>query len=70
MGVYNTHKMDSRQIIRRLEADGWVCVRTKGSHRQFKHPDRPGLITVPHPKKDLPMGTVRAIMKQAGWSEP
>jgi len=70
LGVYNTHKMDSRQIIRRLEADGWVCVRTEGSHHQFRHPDRPGLITVPHPKKDLPMGTVRAIMKQAGWSEP
>jgi predicted RNA binding protein YcfA (HicA-like mRNA interferase family) len=62
--------MNSRQVIRRLEADGWVRVRTRGSHCQFKHPDRPGLITVPHPKKDLPTGTVRAIMKQAGWSKP
>jgi len=61
--------MDSREIIRRLRADGWVLVRTKGSHQQFKHPDRPGLVTVPHPRRDLPVGTVKAIMKQAGWSE-
>ena len=62
--------MNSRQVIKRLEADGWVHVRTKGSHRQFKHPDRPRLVTVPHPKKDFPAATLRAIMKQAGWSKP
>lgn len=57
----------SREIIARLEAEGWLLVRTKGSHHQFKHPDRPHLITVPHPRKDLPIGLVRAIEKQAGW---
>ena len=62
--------MDSREVIRKLKADGWVLVRTKGSHHQFKHPDRPGLVTVPHPKRDFPAGTLKAIMKQAGWSEP
>jgi len=58
----------SQEIIRRLEKDGWRLVRTKGSHRQYKHPERSGLVTVPHPKKDLPKGTLRAIEKQAGWS--
>jgi predicted RNA binding protein YcfA (HicA-like mRNA interferase family) len=61
--------MDSREVIRRLTEDGWRRVRTKGSHHQFRHPDRLGLITVPHPKKDFPAGTLRAIMKQAGWTK-
>ena len=61
--------MSSRKVIRRLKADGWREVRSKGSHRQFKHPDKPGLVTVPHPKRDLPTGTLRAIFKQAGWSD-
>ena len=60
--------MNSREIIRKLKADGWVHVRTKGSHYQFRHPDKGGLVTVPHPKKDFPIGTLKAIMKQAGWS--
>jgi len=60
---------NSREIIRRLKADGWLHVRTKGSHHQFRHPDTGKLVTVPHPRKDLPAGTVRAIMKQAGWSK-
>ena len=54
--------------MRRLRGDGWKLVRTKGSHQQFKHPIKPGLVTVPHPKKDLPKGTLKAIYKQAGWS--
>lgn len=58
--------MDSRAIIRLLQADGWELVRTKGSHRQYRHPVKPGLVTVPHPKRDLPVGTVQAILKQAG----
>jgi predicted RNA binding protein YcfA (HicA-like mRNA interferase family) len=60
--------MGSREIIKRLRDDGWVLVRTKGSHHQYKHPHKPGLVTVPHPKRDLPIGTVRSIFKQAGWS--
>jgi len=59
--------MTSQEVIRRLVKDGWRRVRTKGSHHQFKHPQRPGLVTVPHPKKDIPLGTLRAIEKQAGW---
>lgn len=63
------HTMDSREVIRRLRADGWALVRTKGSHQQFKYPARPGLVTVPHPRKNLPVGTLRSIFKQAGWSK-
>ena len=59
--------MNSRAIIRRLEADGWVLVHAKGSHYQYRHPDRPGRVTVPHPRKDLPTGTLRNIYRQAGW---
>ena len=66
--TYNIY-MDSRDVIRRLKADGWNMVRRKGSHHQFKHPHKPGLVTVPHPKRDLPTGTLRSIFKQAGWSE-
>lgn len=58
--------MSSKEIIRLIQKGGWVHCRTKGSHQQFKHPTRPGLITVPHPKKDLPTGTARAILKSAG----
>jgi len=61
--------MDSREVIRRLEQEGWVLVRTKGSHRQYKHPSKPGRVTVPHPKRDFPEGTLRAIFRQAGWEK-
>ncbi|MDV7394804.1 type II toxin-antitoxin system HicA family toxin, partial [Arthrospira platensis SPKY1] len=46
--------------------DGWFLVHVKGSHQQFKHPTKTARVTVPHPKKDLPIGTVKAIAKQAG----
>lgn len=58
---------NSRDIIRRLEKDGWILIRTKGSHSQFKLPGTGAVLTVPHPKKDLPLGTVRAIYKTANW---
>lgn len=64
--VYNGD-MNSRDIVRRLEQAGWRLVRTKGRHRQYKHADRSGLVTVPHPKRDLPIGTLKSIYKQAGW---
>ncbi|QOK96600.1 type II toxin-antitoxin system HicA family toxin [Ralstonia pseudosolanacearum] len=57
--------MQSAQLIRMLEDDGWQLVRVNGSHHHYKHPERPGLLTVPHPKKDLPIGTVRSIQKKA-----
>jgi predicted RNA binding protein YcfA (HicA-like mRNA interferase family) len=58
--------MKSADVIRALLADGWTQVAQKGSHTQFKHPTRPGRVTVPHPKRDLPIGTRRSIEKQSG----
>lgn len=58
--------MDSRGVIKALEADGREEVAQKGSHVQFKHPTKPGRVTVPHPKKDFPIGTLRSIEKQSG----
>jgi len=60
------HIMNSADVIRMLKADGWEEVATRGSHHQFKHPAKPGRVTVPHPKKDLPAGTLHSILKQAG----
>ena len=58
--------MNSREVISVLEADGWVEVARRGSHAQFKHPTKPGRVTVPHPKRDLPLGTLRSIERQSG----
>ncbi len=58
---------NSRKLIRKLEAEGWVVVTQRGSHVQLKHPQKPGRVTVPHPRRDLPTGTVRSIYRQAGW---
>lgn len=58
--------MTSAQVIALLESDGWFLVSTRGSHRQYKHPEKKGRVTVPYPKKDLPLGTLRQIYKQAG----
>lgn len=62
--------MTSREMIRLLHEAGWRDTRTKGSHHQFKHPEKPGVVTVPHPKKDIPIGTARAILKSAGIDKP
>ncbi|BBW96470.1 type II toxin-antitoxin system HicA family toxin [Geobacillus icigianus] len=56
----------SKQLIKMIQQDGWYIVRSNGSHYQFKHPSKPGLVTIPHPKKDLPIKTVKSILKQAG----
>ncbi len=58
--------MDSKAIISALKSDGWFEVARKGSHVQFKHPRKPGRVTVPHPYKDIPLGTLRSIERQAG----
>jgi predicted RNA binding protein YcfA (HicA-like mRNA interferase family) len=58
--------MGSREIIRKLQENGWYEVAQSGSHKQFKHPSRPGRVTVPYPRKDLPLGTIRSIEKQSG----
>lgn len=48
-----------------LEKDGWYLVAVKGSHHQFKYQYKEGRVTIPHPKKDLKIGTVNSILKQA-----
>ena len=58
--------MDSRVLMTELKKDGWELVRVNGSHHHFRHPTKPGTVTVPHPKKDLKTGLVRAIRKSAG----
>jgi predicted RNA binding protein YcfA (HicA-like mRNA interferase family) len=58
--------MKSAEIIKIIERDGWVKCHQKGSHCQFKHTTKKGRVTVPHPKKDLPVKTVASIFKQAG----
>lgn len=53
--------------IRLVEADGWIHVRTRGSHRHYTHPSKPGTVTIAgQPSKDLAPGTWNAILKQAG----
>jgi predicted RNA binding protein YcfA (HicA-like mRNA interferase family) len=61
--------MKSVDLIRELRTGGWVLDRTRGSHHVFRHPTRPGLVVVPHPKKDLGTGLVAAIRKQAGLTD-
>lgn len=57
--------MRSREVIRRIEADGWFEVRQTGSHKQFRHPTKLGTVTVPHPKADLAIGTLKSIERQS-----
>ena len=61
----------SRDLIRELEADGWYFIGATGSHHHFKHPTKPGKVTVPpHPKRDLHPKTVRSVYRQAALKEP
>ena len=62
--------MNSRDVIRDLKRDGWEHVSTTGSHHHFKHPAKPGKVTVPHPVKDLHPKTLRSIYRQAGLAPP
>jgi len=58
--------MDSREIIKLLKQNDWYEVAKTGSHTQFRHPVRKGRVTVPHPKKDIPIGTLKSIERQSG----
>ena len=59
--------MKVREVLRMLHDDGWFLAATRGSHRQFKHTDKPGRVTVPgKPSDDLAPGTVNSILKQSG----
>jgi predicted RNA binding protein YcfA (HicA-like mRNA interferase family) len=62
--------MKIRDVIKLVEADGWIVARTRGSHRQYKHPSKPGLVTIAgKPSDDLAPGTLSSIFKQAGLRE-
>jgi predicted RNA binding protein YcfA (HicA-like mRNA interferase family) len=61
--------MKIRDLIKAVEKDGWVLDRTRGDHRQYRHPARPesGTLTIAgHPAKDMPVGTLNSILKKAG----
>lgn len=62
--------MKVRDAIRLIEDDGWYQVATRGSHRQYKHPTKPGRVTIAgKPSDDLAPGTLNSILKQAGLKE-
>jgi len=59
--------MKVREVIKLIEENDWYLARTRGSHRQYKHPTKPGLVTVPGKlSDDLAPGTLDSILKQAG----
>lgn len=58
--------MTSNDLIKILKKDGWYLDRVVSSHHHFKHKSKKGVVTVPHPRKDLLVGTLNSILKQAG----
>jgi len=62
--------VQSRLLIKELEEAGWTLDRVTGSHHIFRHRYNPYTIPVPHPKKDLPLGTVKSIRRRAGLYHP
>ena len=59
--------MKVKEVIKLLEQDGWILARIRGSHRQYKHPTKPGTVTVAgKPNLDVPPGTLNSILKQSG----
>jgi len=62
--------MKVRDLLRKLEQDGWYVARQRGSHRQYKHPEKLETVTVPgHPSDELHPKTLNSILKQAGYKE-
>jgi len=62
--------MKVSEVIGRITEDGWILSRTRGSHRQYKHPRKQGLVTIAgHPSDEIDRGTLNSIMKQAGLKE-
>ena len=57
----------SRDVMRTLAGEGWELRSVDGSHHNFRHPTKPGRVTVPHPVKDMSTGTLRSVFRQAGW---
>lgn len=60
----------SRELIAILKKDGWFEVNHEGDHKQFKHPEKKGKVTVTHPVKSIPIGTLKSIERQAGIKLP
>jgi predicted RNA binding protein YcfA (HicA-like mRNA interferase family) len=58
--------MSSKDLIKMLKVDGWILKNVVGDHYQFIHPTKKGKVTVPHPRKDVAIGTLKSILKQAG----
>jgi len=62
--------MKVNEVIRLITQDGWILVRTKGSHRQYKHPQKKGLVTISgRPSDEIDRGTLNGVLKQAGLKE-
>lgn len=59
----------SKELIKRIEDDGWYLTKIEGSHHHFKHPTKPGKVTVPHPRKNIHPKTFISALKQAGLIE-
>ncbi len=59
--------MRRAEVVRRSKGDGWVLRNVRGSHHQYIHPEKPGRVTVKHPSKEIPIGTLRNIYRQADW---
>lgn len=62
-------KMKVRDVIKIIQDDGWYLARTRGSHRHFKHPEKPGIVTVAEMNVDVPIGTLNSIWRQAQLDE-
>ena len=63
--------MTSKQVIKRLQQEGWYEDRQNGSHKVFRHPDKTGRVVVAvHGSKDIPRRTLNNIYEQAGWNQP
>ncbi len=60
------HTLSGGELLRQLERDGWQLANVRGSHHVFRHPAKPGHISVPHPRKDLGKGLAHKLMKTAG----
>lgn len=56
----------SMEVIKILQADGWYFYKANGSHFHYKHTTKSGKVTVPHPRKDMPIKTIKSIFQQAG----
>ena len=59
-------RYNSAKLMKIVENDGWILCRTNGSHYHFHHPTKKGIVTIPHPIKDIDPKTANSIMRQAG----